>query len=225
MVDGRPARKLLIVDLDGTVLSVNSFHRWYLFLACARFPHLAPAARAEVAWASVMALVWRKLGRIDHARFKWRMQRLWQRAVRDDAGVSVRCLVDDLLRYVRPEMKETLAAIAAGDVDAVLATAAAGDYAYALGQALGFTHVLATPAMRGQHDPENIGEAKRNAVLSFLAAQGWEDRPRILVTDHRDDLPLIRVCDAVHWFGEKSERAVVARAAPGVRIHERFAVS
>jgi phosphoserine phosphatase len=115
--------------------------------------------------------------------------------------------------------------VEADEVDAVLATAAAGDYAYALGHALGFEHVIATSPARTPEDPDNIGEAKCEAVLAFLTKQGWDDRPRILVTDHRDDLPLIRVCHTVHWFGAKSERALMAREAPGVYIHERFAVS
>jgi phosphoserine phosphatase len=215
----------MIVDLDGTVLSVNSFHRWFLFMACGRFPHLGPAARLRIGAATIKALVQRKLGLSDHRRFKWQLQRLWQSAIRGDGGASVQRLVADLMTFVRPEMSTILHTVATDEVDAVLATAAAGDYAHELGRALGFTHVIATPPTRSLSDPDNIGEAKLASVLSFLAAQGWDNRPRVLVTDHRDDLPLIRVCQTVHWFGEKSECAMVAQAAPGVHIHERFAVS
>ncbi len=111
-----------------------------------------------------------------------------------------------------------LAAVAAGKVEAVMATAAAGDYAYCLGRRLGFKHILATPPIRSAAAQENIGERKAEGVLNLILERGWDAQTRVLFTDHRDDLPLARICHAVYWFGPEAERMAAARAAPGVRF-------
>jgi phosphoserine phosphatase len=213
---------MLILDLDGTILSVNSFRRWVFYLIRARFPHLGTAARLRVAGATLKALSERKMRLTGHEALKWRLQQLWQAATAGDGGLSERGFVDELMGFVRPELVPLLHAVASGEVEAVMATAAAGDYAYGLGRTLGFTHILATSPMRAVTDPSNIGERKRQAVLDFIARQGWEDRPRILFTDHEDDLPLIRVCETVYWFGTDSARAVIERTVPGICLHTGF---
>jgi hypothetical protein len=209
---------MLILDLDGTILSVNSFRRWVLHLMRARFPHLGPAQRVGIACATVIALSRRKMRLGGHEALKWRLQKLWQAATDGDGGLSERGFVEELTGFVRPELLPVLKAVAAGEVDAVLATAAAGDYAYGLGQSLGFTHILATDPMRAASEPSNVGERKRQAVLDFIASRGWQDRPRILFTDHKDDLPLIRVCQTVYWFGSDRERSAIQRMVPEIRI-------
>jgi phosphoserine phosphatase len=184
----------------------------------ARFPHLGAARRVAIASATFGALSARKLRLIGHEALKWRLQKLWQAATDGDGGSSERDFVKELMVFVRPELASVLKAVAAGEVDAVLATAAAGDYAYGLGKSLGFTHILATHPMRAATEPSNVGERKRQAVLDFIAGRGWQDRPRILFTDHEDDLPLMRICETVYWFGSDGERKVIQGRVPGIRI-------
>ena len=209
---------MLILDLDGTILSVNSFRRWVLCLMHARFPHLAPTERLAVACATLRALSERKMRLTGHEALKWRLQKLWQAATDGDGGASEGAFVDELMGFVRPELVPVLNAVASGRVDAVLATAAVGDYAYGLGKALGFSHVLATNPQRAATEPSNVGERKRQAVLDFIAGRGWQDRPRILFTDHEDDLPLMRVCRTVYWFGSDRERSAIQRIAPKIDL-------
>ncbi len=99
-----------------------------------------------------------------------------------------------------------------------MATAAAGDYAYCLGRRLGFKHILATPPGCDVAREENIGDRKAAGVVKLIKERGWGAYTRVLFTDHRDDLPLARMCHAVYWFGPPSERSAVERAAPGVRF-------
>jgi phosphoserine phosphatase len=216
---------MLILDLDGTILSVNSFRRWVFYLVRARFPHLGAAARLRVACATLKALSERKMQLTGHETLKWRLQQLWQRATEGDGGLGERGFVEDLMRYVRPELVPLLQQVAAGEVEAVMATAAAGDYAYGLGRTLGFTHILATHPTRAADDPSNVGERKRQAVLDFIAERGWQDEPRILFTDHEDDLPLIRVCQTVYWFGSETAGAAIQRMVPEIRLHAGFSGS
>jgi len=104
-----------------------------------------------------------------------------------------------------------------------MATAAPADYADRLGSAFGFAHVLATSSVRMAGEPSNVGEQKCQSVLRFLASRGWQHRRRILYTDHEDDLPLIGVCDDVHWFGSDEGREMIAHALPDVAIQSGFA--
>src|SRR5258708_2388202 len=159
---------VLILDLDGTLLDTNSFPYWVLRLARAKFDHLGRARQAAISLAVFTAFVRRRLRLLDHAMFKWQLQQIWQEATRGDAGAAERQMIADLRRFVRPQFAPLLADVAAQRVDAVLATAAAGDYALGLGRALGFTHILATPAGRTEPVHDNTGRQKRDAVLALL---------------------------------------------------------
>ncbi len=224
MVPGRTThtRAVMILDLDGTILSINSFRVWSLFMVRGRFPHLTARHRARVAAAAIGVLIRRKMGLTSHTELKCQMQTLWKTAISGDDGACEGRLIAELQQYVRPELVTTLAGIAQGKIDGVLATAAAGDYAYALGKALGFQHVLATSPTRRPTDPDNVGESKLNAVVDFLRTQAWQDRPRVLFTDHRDDLPLIKACPTVYWFGKAEEGRRIERSVPGVRLQRGF---
>jgi phosphoserine phosphatase len=206
-------RPVLIVDLDGTVLSINSFRRWVLFLLRGRFPGIGRLARARLATATASLLLARRLHLVDHETLKRALQGLWQRATAFDQGAAERAFLVELDGYVRPSLRPLLAAIAAGEHDAILATAAAGDYAEAFGVRLGFRHVLATKRVRVRGVLSNDGDRKREAVLELLGALGWRERPLVLLTDHEDDLPLVRLCPTVYWFGPRRPHASLCGTA------------
>jgi len=210
---------VLLFDLDGTVISANSFPRWALFLMRGRFAHMDAFRRLRLTISVAAALGQRKLGLIKHEELKWRLQRLWQAATAGDGGATLTAMVSELDTLVRPALRPVLRLVDAGEVDAILATAAAADYATAFGAKLGFRHVLATPTSRPTPGPSNVGVHKCTAVVAQLDALGWSERPRVLFTDHEDDLPLIRVCQSVVWFGSEQGREAAMAAAPGVQIH------
>jgi phosphoserine phosphatase len=213
---------VLILDLDGTVLAENSFPRWALCLARGHFPHLGAFARRRISCLALAMLMARKLRLIGHETLKWRLQRLWQTATAGDGGAAERRLVSELASIVRPEMAPLLTAVATHRIDAVLATAAPGDYAYRLGRDLGFTDVLATRPERSASELGNSGEQKREAVMDFISSRGWQNRQRILFTDHKDDFPLMRVCQTIYWFGPEISRDDIERTTPGIKFHDGF---
>jgi phosphoserine phosphatase len=226
--NGRP---VLILDLDGTILDANSFPYWVLRLARGKFGHLSRARRAAVSLAVFTIFIRRRLRLLDHAVFKWRLQQIWQDATRGDGGAAEQQMIAELCRFVRPQFAPLLADVAAERVDAVLATAAAGDYALGLGRALGFKHVLATPIGRPAPIHDNAGRQKRDAVLAWLLDRGWHNRPLVLYTDHVDDLPLIRISQTTYWFGTEEMRRQLARdlpqtdLRPGLRKTDELALS
>jgi phosphoserine phosphatase len=205
---------VLVIDLDETILGVNSFPLWVWFLIGGWLPELGLRQRAWLSLQTQLALLRRKLGRIDHDEFRCGLQAAWHSAAGLRCELLTRRFQTRLLRHVRISVQPVLEIVAAGHVDAVLATAATADYATGLGQRLGFRHVLASLPYADGIARLNGGMRKRDRVLAFLRARGWHNRMLILFTDHPDDLPLIRDSNIVFWFG-RDDALAVAQASAG----------
>jgi phosphoserine phosphatase len=210
---------VLVFDLDGTILCCNSFPLWTLFLMTGR---VGVRHRGLLSLRVLSLLLQRKIGRLSHDEFQRCLQAAWQAATAGrDPDLTSR-FEAVLLRRVRANMRACLDLIVERQLDAVLATAAAADYAEAFGRRLGFRHVLATRSGRSVGEPSNSGVMKRQRVVALLRDIGWCGRPLILFTDHIDDLPLIQACGVVCWFGSAESLAVVNAMAADTRfIHCR----
>lgn len=206
---------VLIFDLDGTILSVNSFPTWLLFLICGLVPGLSLHRRMRLSLSVQRLLLGRRLGRGAYEELLRGAQAACVSA-RCDARSTTR-LEAVLERRVRPSLRPLLEWVAGG-ADAVLATAAAADYAIPFGARLGFRHVLATPNGRAPSELSNKGIRKRDRVLRFLQKQGWSGRKLVFFTDHLDDLPLIEASDTTLWFGTPAMLAEAQAQAPHAHI-------
>lgn len=208
----------MICDLDSTVLSVNSFRPWVRYLIFGHFGELKVAERLEVALSTLIILAERKLLNKDHAVMKGKLQQLWRKATaKDPAGLAQEWLLSDLAATVRPNLSGLLSRAATDKQPILLATAAAGEYAEPLGQKIGFRHLLTTPLLdKGDVAKlHNFGPVKRDRVLAYLQEKGWDTLPRVFLTDHIEDLPLIEVCDKILWFGNETQRQLAQTKAPG----------
>jgi phosphoserine phosphatase len=209
------ADPVLVFDLDGTILRVNSFPLWAIDMLAGRVSGLPWRQRLRLSFATQSLLFGRKLRRADHDALLAGLQEAWRSACGDAVGQASDRFANRLLRHVRPVLGPMLELVARGDADAVLATAAAEDYAQFVGRALGFRHIIAARAGNGGG---NRGPRKRDAVLALLREQGWSRRPLLFLTDHLDDLPLIKASTTVCWFGSKRDIPAIRAAAPGVAI-------
>jgi phosphoserine phosphatase len=209
---------ILVFDLDGTILDVNSFPRWALSMVACNVGGIAPLRRLRLSLAAQRLLLLRKLGSSGHDALLAGLQAAWQHACGDAAGVAAERFAARLVRRVRPGLRPVLDRVARGEADAVLATASAEDYAFAVGRALGFRHILATPTRRANGEGLNSGMRKRERVLDYIAARGWSGRRIIFFTDHLDDLPLIQASDAVCWFGSGTGLREARLQAVGVAV-------
>lgn len=218
MPEQDPLRAAVVFDLDGTILSINSFRLWVSQMIGGSMPGMPFPRRAWLSLATLKALAARKAGMTSHETLKWTLQRHWQWATRGDGGAAERAFVQRLCGFVRPELIGILSAVADGRLEGIMATAAAADYAEAFGRLLGFTHILATPRVREEGSPSTVGVRKRDAVLAHLAGMGWHNRPILFFTDHADDLPLILRSHTVYWFGPEEERRVLAGRLRDVAI-------
>ncbi len=210
------ADPVLVFDLDGTLLRRNSFPLWVLALLRGS-PGSPLRDRMSLSWRVQCLLARRKLRRLNHDGFLHALQACWADAISESDALAGQ-LQTRLASQVRPNLTSVLRSVANVQVDSVLATAAAAEYAEPLGRMLGFHHVLATPAWSGVGMPCNRGPCKRDRVLALLTTCGWATRPRIFFTDHMDDLPLMRVSAAVCWFGNRRALTAAKAAAPNTRF-------
>lgn len=209
---------VLILDLDGTILKKNSFPLWAIGMLGLRGGGHGLRRRLALSLA-VQRLLWRrKMQGLDHDRLMLELQMLWQAAISEPGNRLAEELQRRLIRLVRPNIAPVLRLIADDAMDGILATAAAADYAVPLGRALGFSHILATPAARSPDEPYNVGTQKRDRVLALLRDKDWAERPRIFFNDDMADLPLMQASHAVCWYGSDHGLREAKAAAPSVRF-------
>jgi phosphoserine phosphatase len=198
MPNNEQDRPVLVFDLDGTILDCNSFPAWVLFLAYGPISGLRLPARLLLSLRVHRLLLQRRLGRSPHHVFVSGLREYWLRAGGDVTAASR--FYAAMRTRVRPCLHPALALVSAG-ADAVLATAAAAEYAQHLGRLLGFRHILATEPEPHVLGRLNSGQVKCDRVLALLRSIGWDRRRMIFLTDHPDDLPLIMHSSVVFWFG------------------------
>lgn len=207
---------VIVFDLDGTLLRGNSFRLWFLYLVVGRYPHLTSAQRAHLSFQALAIMVKRKLNFCDHVCAKRQLQKIWASSlVSDRKHEVIERLMGQLGKMVRPCFTSILKDVREKRVDAVLATAAAEEYARPFGRRLGFTRILTSPPATSATDAQdNVGERKAENVRALLKELGWADRKIIVLTDHHEDMPLMQLCDYVLWFGPDDKMGTVQGKAP-----------
>jgi phosphoserine phosphatase len=209
---------ILIFDLDGTILSKNSFPIWAASMLGLRRCGLGLRRRVALSLAVQRLLLSRKLLRTDHDALMRQMQALWSDAIAEPGATLAADLQRRLARLVRPNLAPVLRLVAEDAMDGILATAAAADYAEPLGRELGFAMIIATPTERAAGEPHNSGAQKRERVMALLRQRDWLERPRIFFNDDLADLPLMQASHAVCWFGSGRDLKQAQAQAPGVRF-------
>lgn len=194
---------LLIIDLDGTLLSVNSYRYFARYLLFGAFDALERRERAALSWETAKILAARQCLHRNHADTKQALRQLWAQHA-DDAVLER--LLHRLQKKVRPGMRDILTAVAQGKADAILATAALADYARPLAMRLGFSYIVAG------------SQEKYGPVQTLITAESWVARKKIVFTDHLDDLPLMRMADTVYWFGTSRDLKKLRAELPDTDI-------
>lgn len=202
---------VLIIDLDETLLSINSFPLWAKYFLFKKFSSLNYGQRGILKLKAAKIFAQRKMLRHDHATTKTALQKLWLEAGDEIALANI---LSGLEQKIRPNMRGVIRLISSGEIDALLATAAASQYARPFARNTGFTHVTATDI----GEKENRGEEKSRSTIEFLEKQGWLGRKKIFFTDHLEDMPFILKSDKLMWFGKPEEIQTIKQSAPGLNI-------
>jgi phosphoserine phosphatase len=183
--------QVVFCDLDGTLVLDNSFH---IFLASA-WSLSGLAARFGLA----ARLAPRALGRAGggHGAMKRRaLVWFWQQksSMRD---AIVQHTIERLHYTLSQPVVALLDNLRQQGARIVLATAAPNIYAERMQTLIKAEACLATPSRPNPDWAELLGEAKARACRRWLNEQvGDESAPQVtVVTDHPDDLPLLRLAD------------------------------
>lgn len=176
--------KAIVVDLDGTLVSVNTFSRFMLFstLLLARRGLIAGASRI------IASAVARKTRFISHSRLKHTVLGVTERLM---TATDIEKFVDTLSKFIRPEVVALVDNYRRRGYTTLLATAAPSLYAAPLAARLGFDGCVATLSVdaAGEAWRENSREAKLDSVKVWL-----DDRHYTIgavITDHHDDRLLV----------------------------------
>ena len=197
--------RLAFVDLDGSFIAGNSFHKWLKFLALAPASPLPPLARARVLMLAGLRLV--RL--VSHARLKRDVLRLVARADADAMVEADAAFAAALAGDIRAPALALVQRLRQHGVHLVLATAAPENYAKPFAARNGFDHCLATPAQMDEGWVEMLHARKAAACTAYRDTRGIDRAQTLAVTDHRDDLPLMAACGVAVWCGAEPELAAV----------------
>jgi len=175
-------KKIIVIDLDGTFVSVNTFHKWMLFVAIYSIKKLAFFTLFKLLKISSL----RAFKKINHAQMKVAILNISQTLVTDK---DIKIFVKSLDNYVHEEI---LALVKSKAYISILATAAPEIYAKTLAEVYGFDYEISTPLTIKEAWKENLKEEKKKNVLLLLKRERLSLSIERLYTDHHDDLPLMK---------------------------------
>lgn len=192
--DNNSNKKVLVVDLDGTLYNINTFHYFIKYLLRFSLVNL----NIKLFFKLLQAMFLRVLGVISHSKMKF----LILNAIKHNLKLDYKAFVSNIAKY-KNEIKQ----LEASNFDIkILATAAPSCYATIIAENEGFNTCLATnfPETSYRKDFENVREVKKQNVLSYLNSIG-KNQVDTIITDHFDDLPLIKVSKHVILINPNKE--------------------
>ena len=174
-------KKVLVVDLDGTLYSVNTFHHFIKFLINHCFNKFDVLLLSRV----IIITLFRGLKLVSHSKMKY----IILKGIMNKTNIDYQKFVNNISVY-----KRSISAIREDTFDIeILATAAPLCYSNIIAQNEGFDVCLGTdfPLSGFNEEFENIKEIKKNAVLNYLISVENYDFDTF-ITDHLDDIPLMK---------------------------------
>lgn len=180
-------RKVLLVDLDGTLLSTNTFHKYIFFIA--KYYFKKNLFKTFV----ILFFVSARLARvISHSKLKYNLLKLSQ----DLPEEIVVSFGKSLMKYKNQSVSQIIVNY---EGLKVLASAAPEKYTKSLGEHFNFDITLSTKNPGDNSWIENIKENKKSSLLDYLNYQDLEKQfvLDVIVTDHHDDLPLMEIFDKI----------------------------
>lgn len=176
--------KVLVVDLDGTLFTINTFHhfiRYLIFYSLKNF-------RIILLLGIIHSLTLRVLKLFSHAEMKFKILKL----ISQEKNINYKEFVDSISNKMRSLdlLKDK------SFTTKILATAAPSCYANIIANQNQFDVCLGTefPISKFDVNFENIKEVKKKNVMAYLGTIGI-DKINIFITDHLDDLPLMKISE------------------------------
>lgn len=179
-------RKALAIDLDGTLLSTNTFRDYLSYCGSAALHNFQFGICFSILWWVVL----RKLRFVSHSRMK---QVLLDRTAAFMTQKSrLDHFVEKEMTYLNVQVQQIMEPYRNRGHLLVLATAAPAFYAHPISEFLNLDlccgTLLPSEVVIGQWQ-ENVGQQKVEALKRLLQVHKAE--LDVVITDHSDDLPLL----------------------------------
>jgi len=179
---------IVVVDLDGTFVSVNTFHKWIKFLFIEEVKHIHFSSVFQI----LRIISMRYLKLINHSEMKFKILKISEQAINEKQIIT---FVQSLHKYVNHDV---LTFIKSKPSTTILATAAPLLYAEKFKDIYSFQYILATPYTGSDNWEENIRNIKKKNLISLLKTYGLNQQVSIFFTDHYDDLPIMKYADLTY---------------------------
>ena len=174
-------KKVLVVDLDGTLYSKNTFHEFLKYLLGYYFKDFR-IFKFKLLLVFIKLRIFRF---VSHARLKY-----WVLGLIKNEDIDYLDFISKLAKH-----KNELEEISDSSFDIkILATAAPSCYAEYIAKAEGFDVCLATnfPKNGFSSDFENLRERKKENLLHYFKKNNLKSVD-VFITDHMDDAPIIKI--------------------------------
>ena len=174
-------KKVLVIDLDGTLFSINTFHFWIKFLILNAFKQFNIVLLFTIIYCSML----RFFRLISHSKMKYLILNTTKNQSLIDNHKFVKNILqfsNDLNKFIEDDSYEIK----------ILATAAPKCYASIISDIYNFNCCIATEFPVDKLSwKENLKRIKKDNVLLYLN-QFNINKIDTLITDHFDDLPLMK---------------------------------
>lgn len=178
-------QKVLLVDLDGTLLNVNTFHKYIFFIT-----RYYSSKNIFKTLSILILVIFRFIRLIPHSQLKYRLLKLSKQLPKEE----IHSFGQSLLKYQNDRVSDILLSY---EGYKILASAAPEKYAQWLGDHFKFDATLSTKCPGQGKWVENIRENKRKTLEDHLKNTGKECCLDVVVTDHHDDLPVMELFSRV----------------------------
>jgi len=179
-------RKALAIDLDGTLVTTNTFRDYLLYCGNVALHSF----RLGIVFSIVWWVMLRKLRLVSHSRMKYALLRRTATFVAQHERLDQ--FIEQEFTRISPEACRLMEPYRNRGYLLVLCTAAPSLYAHPLSEHLGMDLCCATPlpseVVIGQWQ-ECVGTNKLDALRRLLLVHKAE--LDVVITDHHDDLPLL----------------------------------
>lgn len=178
-------KKIIVVDLDGTLLSTNTFHKWIIFLF-RKSLYINPFHSIQI----LFILAQRLLKQITHKEMKYKILKISQK---ENYTYYIASFIESLNKYLN---QDVLSHVQEENSLTILATAAPALYANAIASKYNIDYCSATPSIFSNIWYENIKEKKKENLQELLDHLNLKDIA-IVISDHHDDLWIMEMATRV----------------------------
>lgn len=200
--------RTLFVDLDGTFVLGNSYMEFLRACWLQGDLRMRLILAGAIANRAVSGRRGRLRMKVSIARSFGQLDEVQQQAIVDATTTAMR-------RIVSRPVQEKVESFRSEGWAIVLATAALDCYATQFSEELGFDHCIASPpVIPGLQWQECWGSIKADRCRTFASALHEGALEMAAMSDHADDLPLLRACSSVVIQASASESKKLAASLP-----------